>query len=138
MKRNGPPNKRPNQPPGLDHFTCYGLTELPGSYGFSIPPVVKVQDEFNAPKFTVIRVGTADTLCVPTTEVYKGNVYPPVTPQDLSLVCFPSSRTPYLKSFFDENRFGAGKVTPTSPATASTPFEELCLPSTVSLFVTGV
>lgn len=122
-KRSGPPHKSPNQPPRLDHFTCYGLTVIKGSYAFVIPPSVKVEDEFSAPKFTKVRVGIADDLCVPTTKVYKGKVFAPQGPTDLSLVCFPTSKTPYWKSFYDENQFGTGKVFPTQ-------FEQLCLPST--------
>jgi hypothetical protein len=136
-KRSGPPRQSPNQPPGLDHFTCYGLTMVPGAYAFTIPPVVKVQDEFNAPKSSVVKLGTADTLCVPTSKVYRGKVDAPATPRDLSLVCFPSSPTPYWKSFFDQNQFGTGTVLPTKPTSAAAPFEELCLPSNVSKVIAG-
>jgi len=128
-KRTGPPKMAVNQPPGLDHFTCYGLTVLPGAYAFTLPGIVKVQDEFNSPKFTKVKLGVADTLCVPTTKVYKGKVFAPKTPIDLSLVCFPTSPTPFWKSFYDQNQFGIGKIFPTRPTTATTPFEELCLPT---------
>ena len=122
-KRSGPPKKTPVQPPRLDHFTCYGLTVIKGQYGFKIPALVKAQDEFNAPAFTQLKLGVADTLCVPTTKVYHGKVFQPQGQNDLSLVCFPSSKTPYWKSFYDQNQFGTGKVFPTKPAVASIPFE---------------
>ena len=129
-KRTGPPGMKLVQPPRLDHFTCYGLSVIKGQYGFKIPLSVKVQDEFNMPKFTTLKLGIADTLCVPTTKVYHNAVYPPQSQNDLSLVCFPSSKTPYWKSFWDQNQFGTGKVFPTKPTLATTPFEELCLPTT--------
>ena len=129
-KRSGPPRKTPVQPPKLDHFTCYGLTVIKGQYGFKIPPSVRVQDEFNFPGSTQLKLGVADKLCVPTTKVYKNKVFAPQGQNDLSLVCFPSSKTPYWKSFWDQNQFGTGKVFPTKPTVATTPFEELCLPST--------
>ena len=128
-KRLGPPARTPNQPPRLDHFTCYGLTVMKGQYGFVLPPSVKVEDEFNVPTFTQVKLGVADTLCVPTTKLYKNKLFAPATPNDLSLVCFPSTKTPYWKSFFDQNQFGTGKVFPVAPTSRTTPFEELCLPT---------
>jgi hypothetical protein len=134
-KRTGPPNKVPATPPRLDHFTCYGLTNLPKpQYGFHIPPLVKVLDEFSFPKFTQVKLGIADKLCVPTTKVHNGVVFAPQAQNDQSLVCFPSTKTPYWKVFFDENQFGTGRVFPVPPTAAQKiPFEELCLPTQATL-----
>jgi hypothetical protein len=121
-------------PPGLDHFTCYGLNVIPGAYGFQIPPSVKVQDEFNLTKLTQVKLGVADTLCVPTVKFYRNKVYAPQTPGDLSLVCFPlNPPTPYWKTFYDQNQFGTGRVFPIRPTNTTTPFEHLCLPTGAKL-----
>ena len=122
-----PPNMTPTAPPRLDHFTCYPLVAAASSYGFRPPAPLKVEDEFSAPKYTPIKVGVANLLCVPTTKLVAGIAYSPMTPGDKSLVCFPSSPTPYWKVVFDENQFGQGPVFPTPR------LEQLCVPSTLSV-----
>ena len=113
-------------PPGLDHFTCYPLKVLASSYGFS-PGVPKAEDEFNAPKYAALRLSKANLLCVPTTKIVAGVVFSPQTPNDLSLVCFPTQPTPIWKLVFDENQFGEARVFPFVDN------EQFCVPSTLSV-----
>jgi len=125
--KTGPPNKSIVAPPNLDHFTCYPLTRSTTSYGFSAPGPLMVKDEFSAPRFVGVKIGIANQLCVPTTKIYQGRAYSPISAADLSLVCFPVNKTPYWKIAYDENQFGQAAVFPTAPP------EELCLPSTAAL-----
>jgi len=120
----GPPNMAVNQPPRLDHFTCYPLVVVAGAYGFRFPSFVKAEDEFNAPNYTALKLGVANQLCVPTFKMAAGVVYAPQSANDLSLVCYPSSPTPYWKLIWDQNQFGTGRVTP-NPR-----LEEFCVPTT--------
>jgi len=122
-----PPNMAVNQPPGLDHFTCYSVKSIAGSYGFRFPSFVKAQDEFNAPAYTPLKLGIANQLCVPTTKLAAGIAYPPMTAADLSLLCYPSSPTPIWKLVFDQNQFGSARVTPTQR------LEEFCLPTSMHI-----
>ena len=123
----GPPNMTPNAPPKLDHFTCYPLTFIKGAYNFKVPSVVKAEDEFSAPKYTALKLGIANQLCVPTTKLVAGVVFAPQTPGDLSLVCYPTSPTPFWKLVYDENQFGTGRVSPNNLR------EEFCLPTTATI-----
>jgi len=112
-------------PKGLDHLTCYPLT--PVSYGFRPPAPVKAEDEFSAPKYVTLKLGRANELCVPTIKIVGGVAYQPQGPNDLSLVCFPTSATPYWKQVFDSNQFGNQVVYPNNK------LEKFCLPSTLSV-----
>jgi hypothetical protein len=123
-----PPSQSPNQPPKLDHFTCYNvLPYSANTYGLKAPVSTKVLDEFSAPNYVGEKIGTANGLCVPTTKIVKNGVYSPQTDVDLSLLCFPGASTPIWKVVYDQNQFGTGKVFPTNLR------EELCLPTTVAL-----
>ncbi len=121
-----PPNMPTKAPPGLDHFTCYPLKELPSSYGFRAVGA-KAEDEFSAPKYIPLKMGLANLLCVPTTKIVAGVVYKPQSANDLSLVCFPTTKTPIWKQVFDENQFGEGRIFPLVTN------EEFCVPSTLSV-----
>jgi hypothetical protein len=122
----------PPQPPGLDHFTCYPLTAVPGAYGFK-PPAVKVEDEFSAPRFVPIKLGLATSLCVPTLKILPtGFAYKPQGVNDPSLVCYPTSPTPFWKFVFDSNQFGGEKVYPNAKR------EGFCVPSTLSVQIPAV
>lgn len=124
----GPPNMTPNAPSSvLDHYACYAIKELASSYGFKAPAFVKAEDEFSYPKFTQLKLGIADLLCVPTTKINAGVAYPPISASDPSMVCFPTSPTPIWKLVYDQNQFGTAKVVP------FTTDEQLCLPSTMSI-----
>lgn len=118
----GLPNMRPVSPPGLDHFACYPIA-LPAGSSFSIPPLVRVRDEF-ARALTTVKVGRAVMLCVPTTKIANGAVYRPASALDESLTCFTVSPTPLVRTVFDENQFRQGPVSLRLTA-------YLCLPSTI-------
>ena len=123
-----PPNQTPNQPPKLDHFTCYSvLPYSSGTYGLKAPAATKVLDEFSAPNYVAEKIGTANGLCVPTTKIVKSGAYTPQSDVDLSLLCFPGASTPIWKAVYDQNQFGTGKIFPSNLR------EELCLPTTVKL-----
>ncbi|HLK45756.1 MAG TPA: hypothetical protein VKT18_07190, partial [Acidimicrobiales bacterium] len=122
----GPPNEPVNQPPNLDHLTCYPVTAVPGAYAFHVP-AIRVEDEFSAPKYVSVKLGVANLVCVPTTKILPtGLTYPPQSANDLSLVCFPSSPTPLWKLIYDQNQFGESVVAPT------TTNESFCVPSQLS------
>lgn len=115
----GPPGKAPNQPPGLNHFTCYPVKLVSGSYK---PPVVKLQDEF-APSPVSATVNPVPTqLCLPTEKTVGGVDYPIINPTT-HLLCFPVSQTPVIPKVWDQNQFGTGVVTIRQTSS-------LCLPST--------
>jgi hypothetical protein len=128
-KRSGPPNVMPTAPKNIDHFACYPVVTGNFPYGFTIPSIVKVQDEFSFPQFNQVQVGIANLVCIPTTKIVGTTLYPPATPNDLSLTCYPTSTTPYWKSFFDQNQFGTGRILPKVATSTTTPFEELCVPT---------
>lgn len=117
----GPPNKSPNQPPGLNHFTCYPVTVVSGAYN---PPPVTLLDEFASSPVSaqVNRVPTE--LCLPTEKTVGGVDYPIINPTT-HLLCFPVSATP-IKQPWDQNQFGTSAVTITKT-------NSLCLPSTKQL-----
>jgi len=102
------------------------LKELPSSYGFRAVGA-KAEDEFSAPKYIPLKMGLANLLCVPTTKIVAGVVYKPQSANDLSLVCFPTTKTPIWKQVFDENQFGEGRIFPLVTN------EEFCVPSTLSV-----
>lgn len=123
-KAKKPPNEKVVDPPNLDHFTCYPLHILGSSYDFA-PPATKVLDEFSTPALQSIKVGIANELCVPTLKILaSGASYPPYTPNDQSLVCYPSTPTKYWTSAWDQDQFGQAQVF------LSAKPEELCLPTT--------
>jgi hypothetical protein len=115
----GPPNKTPNQPPGLNHFTCYPVHVVSGSYH---PPVVKLLDEFAASPVSATVNPIPTRLCLPTEKIVGGADYPIINPTT-HLLCFPVSPTPIRPQVWDQNQFGTGVVTITQT-------NSLCLPST--------
>ena len=116
----GPPRKKPHQPPGLSHFTCYPVSLQGGGYQ---PPPVMLQDEF-APKPVPVQVNPVpQELCLPTqkTVLTTGKVYKIINPV-MHLLCFNVTPTPILPAW-DENQFGTSKVRIIHT-------QWLCLPST--------
>lgn len=123
----GPPKGGTKQPAGLDHFTCYPLTQIAGAYAFHAPSFVKVEDEFSYPKFVTVKIGIANLLCMPTDKVVNHVVYKTQSPSDKALMCFPEQLTPIRKIVFDLNQFGTGRVFSNDLK------ERLCLPTTVKV-----
>ena len=123
----GPPRKKPNQPPGLSHFTCYPVSLQGGGYQ---PPPVMLQDEF-APAPVNAQVNPIpQELCLPTqkTVLTTGKVYKIINPA-MHLLCFQVTPTPFLPAW-DENQFGTSKIHILHT-------QWLCLPSTKTIIQTG-
>lgn len=107
-KLTGPPNKKPAQPPGLDHFTCYPVKLPPGVPPFN-PPAVMLQDQF-APQPVSVQVnGVPLVLCLPTEKIVGTHITKIINPK-LHLLCFPVTRTPHKPAVFDQNQFGTAKI----------------------------
>ncbi len=120
----GPPNQKPNTPPGEDHYTCYPVKYAPGSPPFVPPSPVLVQDEFSPGALTTVTVGTPTVLCVPTEKILPTGLVFPINNQSLNYVCFKVSKTPIITRVFDQNQFGQGPVTVAKTKT-------LCVPTTL-------
>ena len=122
----GPPNKTPNQPAGLDHFTCYPATfapQQPGSKSkMKIPAAdtIGLTDQFGFSHVAVLPESMS--LCVPTTKIVGARTYQAEQPTE-HLLCMLVSQTPFVSGVWDQNQFGTGPVT--LYRTLS-----LCLPST--------
>lgn len=115
----GPPNMTPNQPPGLNHFTCYPVTLVSGSYA---PPPVHLQDEFASASVSASVNPVPTELCLPTEKIVGGVDYPIINAAT-HLLCFPVSTTPIKPQVWDQNQFGTSVVAINRTTT-------LCLPST--------
>ncbi len=102
----GPPNMSVNQPPGLNHFTCYPVKVQSGSYA---PPPVTLKDEF-APSPVSAQVNPVPAeLCLPTEKIVNG-VDNPIINAAMHLLCFPVSQTPIIAKVWDQNQFGTSVV----------------------------
>ncbi len=122
-----PPKEPTNQPPGLNHFTCYSVTYVPGTAPYKVPGAVSLKDEFvpaTAPPVGV-KVGAPQLLCLPTEKIITTPVgtktYPMINPVK-HLLCFVVSTTPIRNPVFDLNQFGNATVTIRTS-------KYLCLPS---------
>jgi hypothetical protein len=114
----GPPNMTPNQPPGLNHFTCYPVAVVSGAY---TPPPVKLLDEFTTTNVPATVNPVPTELCLPTEKMVGGVDYPIINPST-HLLCFQVSPTP-IRQPWDQNQFGTSKI-------AITQTNALCVPST--------
>lgn len=104
----GPPNRKPVQPPGLDHFTCYPVTLPPGVSGFN-PPPLQLRDQFAAVPVPAQVSPVPAELCVPTEKIVGSQVTAIVNPT-MHLLCFPVTNTPRRPVVFDQNQFGTAAV----------------------------
>lgn len=120
----GPPNQSPNQP-SANHYTCYPAKYVAGAGTFTPPASVAVSDEFSPAAAVQVKVGAPQSLCVPTEKILSSSVSYPMTDPNLFFVCFAVSKTPVVKTVFDENQFGQGSVTIKKT-------KQLCVPSTLS------
>ena len=119
---NGPPNKTPTTPPGLNHFTCYPVNVASGGYH---PPPLMLQDEFSQQPVPVQVGAVPQELCLPTVKIVGTRIFKIINPA-VHLLCFPTSRTPAPPNVWDENQFGTAKLS--INATLG-----LCVPSTKKL-----
>lgn len=104
-----PPNMKAPQPPGLSHFTCYPVREVPGTNGYQVPPLM-LKDQFSPRKAVPVKVGPVpQELCLPTEKVVGKKVFPIVNAIS-HLLCFPVSPTPIVPRVFDQNQFGTEAI----------------------------
>jgi hypothetical protein len=115
----GPPNKTPNTPPGLNHFTCYPVRVASGAYR---PPPVMLQDEFTQKPVPAQVSPVPAELCLPTAKIVGTRIYNIINPAQ-HLLCFPVTPTPIIPTVWDENQFGTSKLTVSRT-------KWLCVPST--------
>ena len=113
----GPPNKKPVQPPGLSHFTCYRVSYM-GKVRFH-QFSVRLTDQFGS---FISQVGSPESLCVPTQKSVNGVVSPIINPR-AHLTCFSVTDLNKPVTVFDENQFGTSQVVVGRA-------NELCVPST--------
>lgn len=118
----GPPHRKLPQPPGLSHFTCYPVKELPGTGGYKPPPGVLLQDEFASTPTQVQVSAIPQELCLPT-EKTVGTKVTKIVNRAAHLLCFGVRPTPRKPRVWDQNQFGTSAI-----AIGRTRW--LCLPST--------
>ena len=107
----GPVKTTVVEPPSLDHFVCYPLTTVVGAYGFHVPAVVKVEDEFSTPSHD--REGRDRQLPVRADVEVRGlDRLRAQSASDKSLMCFPVFTTPIKKTTWTKNQFGTGHRLP--------------------------
>ncbi len=123
-----------SQPPGLDHYTCYAVTN---AANMPLPPgAVTLQDQFNKvirgqTTQTVARLGAPNLFCLPTLKSVLSSFVGPLPaslfhPPD-HLTCYPvvtetGAGRPVGGSVTDQNQFGVGLVKIGA-------LHELCVPS---------
>lgn len=116
-----PPNMKVPQPPGLSHFTCYPVTEVPGTAGYKPPPVA-LQDQFAAKPVDAQVNPVPQELCLPTEKIVGKKVFKIINPV-VHLLCFQVTPTPVKTPVFDQNQFGTSRI-------AIIRTQWLCVPST--------
>ncbi len=111
-------------PPGLDHFTCYAVTNPAGTPQFNPPPVVTLKDQFFQYQ---TKLGPPNLMCAPTSKILNpaSGGTPVVNPQHF-LVCWvtPATTAFTARTVYVKNQFGIGAV----QVIRNT---ELCVPSTL-------
>lgn len=117
----GPPHQKLPQPPGLSHFTCYPVRELPGTGGYK-PPAVGLQDEFSSKPVPAQVSAIPQELCLPTKKVV-GTKVTKIVNNSAHLLCFGVTPTPTKPRVWDQNQFGTSAM-----AIGKTRW--LCVPST--------
>jgi hypothetical protein len=123
----GAPNKTPNTPPNLNHFTCYSVTVHQGAYQ---PPLVLLTDAFTSTttRNSYVPVNPQpDFLCVAAKKIVGKKVYPIIN-ASTQLLCFPVPKRHRPTAVWDENQFGTAKVT-----LAGEILVDLCVPSTMQI-----
>jgi hypothetical protein len=108
------------QPPGLDHFHCYRVTETTQAH-FTPPAQVGLKDQFGA---ATVNVGGVVRLCNPTlkTRLDTGESSPPQNPR-AHLACFAITQTGFQPVKVQAtNQFGSALLDVSAPIA-------LCLPS---------
>jgi hypothetical protein len=111
-------------PSGLDHFTCFAVTNPVGTPSFKPPASVTLTDQFFAHPTSV---GAPNLMCSPTSKVIVPPTGTPIVNPNHFLVCFviPPSTAYSPKVVFAKNQFGIGSEVVIAN-------HELCVPSTLS------
>jgi hypothetical protein len=121
------------QPPGLDHYVCYAVTN---AANMPAPPSpVKLQDQFNTavspPSTTAAFLGAPNMLCLPSLKSpvnsTVGNLPGKLFHPEAHMVCYPVTKVVNNAlapggSVTDQNQFGVAKV-------VTRILSELCVPS---------
>jgi len=109
-------------PPKLDAFACYSAAHPSGTPGFTRPTKAQLKDEFGSISTSV---GSANIVCVPTSETATQSGSAPLINPTHSLVCYsiPPAASIAARVVYDKNQFGVGAVKVAHNS-------ELCLPST--------
>ncbi len=109
-------------PPNLDAFACYAVTHPSGTPGFTRPDKAQLKDDFGSISTSV---GSANVLCMPTSETATASGTQALINPDRWLVCFslPPAASIASRVVYDKNVFGVGAVKIVHNT-------ELCLPST--------
>ena len=120
----GPPMQKSVAPPGLNHFTCYPVTTVPGGPAYKPPPVM-LKDQWGQASSQVSPV--PNQLCLPTKKIVTTTATTvrtyPIIDSRTHLLCFPGVKHPFKPFPYDKNQFGTAKVTIRIA-------KSLCLPST--------
>lgn len=122
-----------SQPPGLDHYVCYAVTNAANMP--KAPSEVGLQDQFNTasspPTSTKAYLGTANLMCLPSLKSPINSAVGPLPNKlfhpEAHLVCYPVLRAVLSPpapggSVIDQNQFGTAQV-------AIKQLSELCVPS---------
>jgi hypothetical protein len=126
----GPPNKTPNTPPNLNHFTCYPVTVTSGAY--KPPAGILLRDEFASANVKVTVDPSPRELCLPakktiTTSAQKKS-YPMVNP-DVHLLCYRVTKTPIKNPVYAQNQFGSATMKVSITRWLCVPSKKQLLPS---------
>lgn len=123
----GPLHKQVDTPPNLNHFTCYPVSLVRGTYH---PPAgILLRDEFSSKNVKVTVNPVPSRLCLPakkTITTSAGTKSSPMVNPDVHLLCYPVTKTPIRNPVYAQNQFGSTKM-----KVGKT--QLLCLPSTKRL-----
>jgi hypothetical protein len=110
-------------PKPLDHFLCYNVAPVASAPGFTIPPKLKLKNQFSTSAF-LARAGAADIHCNPATKILPdGQVFAPKSPS-WHLLCFHINgvQNPPTHLVQVTNQFGQADLNTGPP-------DQLCAPS---------
>jgi hypothetical protein len=113
------PKARTSQPPGIDHFTCYGVAKVTGRFRSGR---LRLKDSF-ARKLIAARTKSRPTMLCATALMLTGSsVTGKVLHPGQFLICYPVTKTPLRRRVFALDQFGRATVTVGKTRT-------LCVPS---------
>jgi hypothetical protein len=118
-----PHRVKPDQaPPPVDHQLCYNAS----SSQFTIPPGIRLINQFSPNGFVPVITPTVTVHCNPVEKTVSSGVYP-ITNPDAHLACYPISTSGQpTPTVVVTNQFGSATLQPSQP-------NLLCVPSWKSL-----